>query len=130
MTAAPRQAGRDDLLEREQELAALAQLLRDVGGGQGRMALISGPAGIGKSRLLEAAVERASGASAVVLAARGSELEREFPFGAVRQLFEPLLLSPADRERLLSAGAAPARPVFEPLDDATSDPSFAALHGL
>ena len=52
MTAAPHRAGSDDLLEREQELAALAQLLRDVGGGQGRMALISGPAGIGKTRLL------------------------------------------------------------------------------
>src|SRR5919107_1996307 len=118
------------LLERDHELATLADLLVQVGQANGRLALISGPAGIGKSRLLEAATERAADAGALVLSARGSELEREFPFGVVRQLFEPMLLAPAGRERLLGGGAAPARWVLEPLQDGMTDPSFAALHGL
>ena len=41
-----------------------------------------------------------------VLAAKGSELEREFAFGVVRQLFEPALVDPDDPRR---AGSA-ARP--------------------
>ena len=36
-----------------------------------------------------------------VLTARGSELEREFPFGVVRQLFEPPLMDGEARERWL-----------------------------
>ena len=36
-----------------------------------------------------------------VLTARGSELEREFPFGVVRQLFEPALSDEEVRDRWL-----------------------------
>ena len=35
------------------------------------------------------------------LGTRGSELEREFPFGVVRQLFEATLTDPEIRERAL-----------------------------
>jgi hypothetical protein len=42
-----------------------------------------------------------------VLRARGAELEREFPFGVVRQLFEGVLLAASDEDRAsLLAGAA------------------------
>ena len=75
--------------------------------------LVEGPAGIGKSRLIAELRERAAGGGVRVLAAHGSDLEREFPFGVVRQLFEPLLAEPAERERLLDGAAAAARPVFE-----------------
>src|SRR3954447_20320544 len=119
-----------DLLEREAELAAIGELVAGLGDGQGRMALIDGPAGIGKSRLLDAVADSAAAAGARVLRAGGSELERDFPFGLVRQLFEPLLAEPDARERLLGGSAAPGRPVFEPLEDAMADPSFAVLHGL
>ena len=61
-----------------------------------------------------------------MLAARGSELEREFPFGVVRQLFEAVV---AGREQLLGGAAAPAAPVFGS-PDGEGDVSFAALHGL
>jgi hypothetical protein len=47
------------------------------------------------------------------LTARGSELEREFPFGVVRQLFEPPLTDGEARERWLAGAAAPARAIFE-----------------
>jgi hypothetical protein len=43
-----------------------------------------------------------------VLAGRGGELEREFPFGVVRQLFEPLLVDGALAARVLSGSASSA----------------------
>jgi predicted ATPase len=41
-----------DLLEREPVLAALATALGEVAGGHGRVVLISGEAGIGKTTLV------------------------------------------------------------------------------
>ena len=43
-----------DLVERESDLGALAELLDGLVDGRSRAALIEGPAGIGKSRLLGA----------------------------------------------------------------------------
>ena len=67
-----------------------------------------------------------------MLSARGGDLERELPYGIVRQLFEPLLLEPDGRERLLTGSARAATRVFEPLDAdyAVSDGGFGTLHGL
>ena len=50
----------DGLLERDRELAALDRLIADAEDGRGRVALIEGPAGIGKSRLLAEARTRAA----------------------------------------------------------------------
>src|SRR5262245_29703921 len=122
-----------DLVEREREIAALAELLDAAPAGEGRVAWIEGPAGIGKSTLLAEARRRSAAGSTRVLAARGSELEREFPFGVVRQLFEALVADPEQRERVLAGAAAPAAAVFGSPDAATTaegDVSFAALHGL
>ena len=41
------------LIERESQLAALRQYADEAGSGQGRLVLISGEAGVGKSVLLE-----------------------------------------------------------------------------
>ena len=119
-----------ELVERERETAALAALVDAAPGGEGRVAWIEGPAGIGKSTLLAEARRYASGAGALVLAARGSELEREFPFGVVRQLFEALVADSAHHERILGGAAAPAAAVFEGAAAEEGDVSFAALHGL
>jgi DNA-binding CsgD family transcriptional regulator len=124
------------LLEREGELARLTELVQDAVRGRGRLVLIEGPAGIGKTRLLEAARARAAREGAVVHAARGGDLERELPFGVVRQLFEPSLrrADSAERETLLQGPAALAEPML--LDeDAAGRPSEgdrqgAMLHGL
>src|SRR3954451_5119202 len=97
------------LVEREREIAALAALLAAAPVVEGRVAWIEAPAGIGKSTLLAEARRHAADAGAQVLAARGSELEREFPFGVVRQLFEAVV---ADRERTLAGAAAPAAAVL------------------
>ena len=68
-------------MEREREVDALRRPLEAARRGEGGAALVEGPAGIGKSRLLDAAA--ASADDFVVLRARASELEREFPFGVV-----------------------------------------------
>jgi DNA-binding CsgD family transcriptional regulator len=121
------------LLERETELAVVDQLLREAADGEGRFLLIEGAAGIGKTRIVAESRHRANDAGLQVLAARGSELERDFPFGVVRQLFEGLLMDPETADRLLQGSAAAARPVVAPMDgtdENSGDVSFAALHGL
>jgi DNA-binding SARP family transcriptional activator/DNA-binding CsgD family transcriptional regulator len=124
----------EHIIERERELAALAGLVEGAAAGEGRMALVEGPAGIGKSRLLIEARREAAERGIPTLTARGSDLEREFPFGAVRQLFEPVVAQPDAGERPFAGAAAPARALFETVDSeqdgAGADASFAVLHGL
>ena len=113
------------LLEREGEVTAIAAAALAVTNGAGRLVLIEGPAGIGKTALLESAAEREVAFTA--LRARGGELERSLPYGIVRQLFErrgmrePELLEGAAR---LATSALSA--------DAGEAPGelFAILHGL
>jgi DNA-binding CsgD family transcriptional regulator len=126
--------GRSRLLERERELASLDALIEGAVAGEAHVALVEGPAGIGKTRLVAEARRRAADTGMQVLAARGGELEREFAFGVVHQLFEPVLAVEERRERLLSGAAAAAAVVFGAADsgptDPTADGSFAVLHGL
>jgi tetratricopeptide (TPR) repeat protein len=118
------------LLERERELSTFHGLLGKPSEATSGLVVVDGPAGIGKSRLLAELGERAAEEGRRVLTAQGSDLEREFPFGVVRQLFEPLLVAPSERERLLGNAASPAGPVFEEVGEGEGDASFAALHGL
>jgi DNA-binding CsgD family transcriptional regulator len=116
-----------ELVERESDLGALAELLDGVVDGRSRAVVIEGPAGIGKSRLLAALREGAASRGIRTLGARGSELEREFPFGVIRQLFEPVLTE-VGRETAFDGAAAAARPVFE--GETSEGATFAVLHGL
>jgi DNA-binding CsgD family transcriptional regulator len=125
------------LLEREAQVAALRALTDAAQSGGGRFAVIEGSAGIGKTRLLAEARAIAGSAGMRVLAARGGELEGEFAYGIVRQLFEPLLATAAPdlRPELLSGPAALIEPLFEATrlaasHDAPAEGSFAILHGL
>ncbi|MFG2045413.1 BTAD domain-containing putative transcriptional regulator [Dactylosporangium sp. NPDC048998] len=128
----PAVRARDQLVDREREVAALRGAAAEAFAGIARLVLIEGPAGIGKSRLLAEARRIADGHGALTLTARGSQLEKEFGFGAARQLFETLLTDPAARERLLSGAAASATAVFDLTHDPQTrgDHTFAALHGL
>jgi DNA-binding CsgD family transcriptional regulator len=120
------------LVERELELEMLERLLAAARAGSGGAVVFEGPAGIGKSSLL-AATRAAAAAELRVLSARGGELERELPFGIVRQLLEPVVVaSDADeREALLAGAAALAKPVLFAADpEAGAEPSLSALHGL
>jgi DNA-binding CsgD family transcriptional regulator len=122
------------LLEREAELHALSTVVEAARSDDGRLVVIEGPAGIGKTRLLAEARSLASEFD--VLSARAGELESGFAFGIVRQLFEgPLVAAPSDvRAELLSGAAALATPLFAvvPSDSGASgtETSFAMLHGL
>jgi DNA-binding CsgD family transcriptional regulator len=127
----PGPPSRAPLLEREREVASLDAMVRRAASGEAGVALVEGPPGIGKTRLLMAARELAREAGFRQLYGRGGELEREFPFGVVRQLFEPLLVEDGTREAALAGAAGGAVPVFESDDDeGEGDPSFALLHGL
>lgn len=76
--------------------------------GRGRMVSVGGPAGIGKTHLLQAAAESAR-PGLVRLFARGTELERDMPFGAPLQLLEaPVRQSPES----LGGAAAMSRRLF------------------
>ena len=106
------------LEERDAEIAAVERVLADGGSGL----LIEGPPGIGKTRLLGAARSMAVNGTRV-LSARGSELERDFPFAVVRQLFEPVV-----RDEHFTGAAALAEPVLRGVG--TEEDAGAALHGL
>ena len=129
-------AGRSPIFEREAELAALEGLLSAVCGGEGGLVVVEGSAGIGKTRLLGAARELALASGVEVLSARGGELEQEFAFGVVRQLFElPLAAATSDaRAELLSGAAGLSSSLFvsAPVDVLRGgrESSFAMLHGL
>jgi class 3 adenylate cyclase len=125
------------LLERQAELAAIHAYVEAAAGGAGRLIVIEARAGMGKTRLLAEARAAASQANLTVLTARGGELESEFAYGIVRQLFEQLLASatPQEREELLDGPAARAAALFDvgELEGDHDDPSgvsFAVLHGL
>src|ERR671932_330356 len=123
------------LVEREAELALLDHLLAEAAEGLGSMLVLRGPPGVGKTRLIAEAHERADARGATALRARAGELERDFSHGVVRQLFEPAVARATDEERVtLFAGAAGlAAPLFGlgvPTDAPGVDPSFGTLHGL
>src|SRR3954454_14182294 len=63
------------IVERDDEIGLLGMLLGDAIAGEGRVALIEGPAGIGKTRLLAEARAQGAPLGMAVLSARGSELE-------------------------------------------------------
>jgi predicted ATPase len=104
------------LLERDAQRAELEELLRDLGRGRGSLLLVEGPAGIGKTEVLRLAHSMAASDRVKALQGKGGELEREFPFGVARQLFEPAVVraTPAQREQLFTGAAGRARPVLDP----------------
>jgi DNA-binding CsgD family transcriptional regulator len=129
------------LLERDRELARIADCLHRAWQGRGGALVVEGPAGIGKTVLLAAARDAAERKGFRVLRARGAELEREFAFGVVRQLIEPVVVGASEEERSQLLDGPPgvaARLLGLPgLGDGVAtaasvppDPSFAVLHGL
>src|SRR3954468_17864423 len=105
--------------------------------GSGRLVLVEAPAGLGKSSLLEDARRRAHDDGFEVLTGRGRELEREFPFGVARQLFEGRLRAsrPAERRRLLQGSAGLVAELLGLEAPASGEPSgegspYPLLHGL
>lgn len=121
----------DSLLERDAEIADLRAAVARAVAGQGGVVLLEGAAGIGKTRLIATAAALAREAGANVRTARAGEIEQSFPFGVVRQLFEPVLAT-ADHDRYLDGAAALAAPLFDParFADSGDDAMYPRLHGL
>ncbi len=123
------------LLERGQELAALLRATQAACRGQGGTLVYEGPAGIGKTALIETARETCEQARMRVLAARGGELERDFGFGVVGQLFDRVLQEAAQGKLLRGPArhAAAILGVEQPRaggPDGAGDRTLPALHGL
>src|SRR5689334_473714 len=97
------------LLDRDAELGELGRLLAAARAGSGRVIVVAGPAGIGKSTLLAAAGATARTDGAVVLRARCSPLEQHAAWGMARQLFEPLRTRPEWDELTVGAAALAER---------------------
>lgn len=77
--------------------------------GRGGVVTLHGPVGVGRTELLDAFSEFADADGAQVLMAAGSPLERDFPLGIVRQLFQSPHLAPeivSEAARLIENGVA------------------------
>jgi DNA-binding CsgD family transcriptional regulator len=77
------------LYGRSRELDEIDRLLSAARDGHGGALLISGEPGLGKTALLEAALERAEGMA--VTSAEGAEAETHLPFAALGEIAEPLI---------------------------------------
>jgi predicted ATPase len=113
----------------------LGAALDSAGASAGRLVVVEGAAGVGKTRLLAQARAAAHERGHLVLPARAGEFERDFSFGVVRQLFEPVLHAAGDdeRARMLAGAASLTASLFasrpgEP--EPGGDRLFPVLHGL
>ncbi|KDN18708.1 ATP-binding protein [Amycolatopsis rifamycinica] len=120
------------LVERDAEVRALERSLVRLGAGQGGVVVLDGGAGAGKTALLKRVRRLAVDRGYAVLSARAAELEREFAFGVVRQLFEPVLPTAGpERARLFSGAARTAEGLFGAADQTVApSSSYAVLNGL
>ena len=116
------------LVQRDRELATIDALLDGASGGAGALALIEGPAGIGKTALVRVARDRAAERGMRVLHAVGTEFERDYPLGVARQCLEPVARSGG--ERLLHGPAKLAEPVLLGVPEPVEAAPVGLLHGL
>ena len=123
------------ILGREQELAQIDELLDRARAGSGGVAVLEGPAGIGKTALLAEVMRRADRLGFSVLHGGGARLELEYGFGVVRQLFARALGSRPRASDLFEGAARLAEiplglaDAADELTEVSGDPS-AAMHGL
>ena len=124
------------LLEREPDLAEIRGCIDMAVAGDGCTLVLEGPAGIGKTALLNATIELAQRSGMATLTTRCGELESNLPWGVVRGLFEPVLAvaSRAERRMLLSDAAGLANIALRSdgvhIAPRRADALGAALHGL
>lgn len=113
-------------LERDSEIAHIREALDAATRGEGRVVVIEGRAGIGKTRLVHECRELAKERGFGRLQAVGDALESAMAWGVVRQMVERSVsrYSGEIREKIL---AGPSGAALKALDDAALDPSEAEL---
>jgi len=97
---------RDPVLEREFELSTLEQAVSQLSAGFGSVVVVDAAAGLGKTTLLRRTRDFAMAHGSTALSARCAELERDFTFGVVRQLFDSALPREERAREKLFSGAA------------------------
>src|SRR6185312_7596272 len=107
------------LIERDAELDVLHEAVSGLAKGAGRVVVIDGSAGLGKSALVEHAATIATRAGCSVRRAAPSPHERQFAFGVIRSLLETPLVdaSGPERAQLMDGAGASAGALL--LDGAT-----------
>ncbi|MER5353981.1 AAA family ATPase [Kitasatospora sp. NPDC002551] len=110
------------LLERDAHIDRLDHLLADCLGRAGRVALLDGPLGSGKSALLRAFAARAAGRGVLVVGADCSAQERDLPFGVADRIARSPAW-PAGHAERLAAAADPAVLAEAAAGDAGDDPA-------
>lgn len=124
------------LLEREEEMAVIRAALDAAAIGSGAAIVVEGPAGIGKSLLLDAAHRCARARGMTVLAARADELEADYPYGVVRQLLERRarddrgLLAGSARLAAGAFGLTGSEPQPGTVNPTEPESEFAVVHAL
>jgi DNA-binding CsgD family transcriptional regulator len=105
---------RPSLVERERELAVIAEGIDHIRGGCGRVLVIEAVAGQGKTALVEAAARLAEDTAGVrVLRVRARHLEAAAPYQVLRRLLAPVVKTRGGPHGL-TAAAAFAAPLFTP----------------
>jgi len=120
-----------ELIGRRSELAVLAAALTDAAAGTGRLVLVEGDAGVGKTRLVQEFADRAAATGATVLSGGCLQLEADIPYApfdealsaipGVGSFFSSTGAGAADRagefRRVADALAGAGRPVVLVLED-------------
>jgi DNA-binding CsgD family transcriptional regulator len=123
---------KEELLDRQDELAAIDARLAGTADEEGGLLVIDGPAGIGKTSLLRAAIERARSQGVRTLCGWAAPLTQDLAFGITREIFEPVRnrSSPAEWEALSRGAAGLASAVLDDTGRDWPDAGMAAVHGL
>ena len=116
--------------ERQAEVEVVRDAVAGALAGRGSALLLEGPAGIGKTTLLTAALQEASARGLTTLRTRGTELERSHPFGGARRLLAQPAAGLGDAAFAGPGAAARAALDDRPVDAGPDEPTAARLLGL
>ena len=115
------------LIDRATETETLARSLASVAAGTGTAVVIEGPAGTGKSALLDLAEREARDLGWLVRRAAHGPAEQRFPFSVIRTLLEQPLRTAAPETR---AAAGPAGALLLDGDVPDTDATTTIAHSL